>query len=223
MMDLTKQTRANWLKSLDWAQGEHIITIGQTGTGKTSLARQLLMKRAYAVVVASKKHDDSLERYKRDYRLIRRWPPDYGDHKVLLWPRAGDLEDIDSQRKPILHALNSIYKTGGWAVYLDEMGYASHILDLKRAIVVLLNQGRSSGISVIGSLTRPASATANTPLEAFSQVRHVFLFQTQDEHEHKRMAEIAGVPLRDMTLYLSRLKKFEFLAVSHGVPVHVGA
>lgn len=226
-MALTRVTRAFWLKHLAWQQGEHVILIGQTGSGKTRLARVLLERRRYVVVLAVKKYDESLEHYRRTYpdascyHLIRKWPPDYGEERVLFWPKAANLENIGPQREGIAHVLNSVYQSGGWAVYLDDMGYTSSVLRLERSLTVLMNQGRSAYISVVGSLTRPASETAHTPLEAFSQVRHVYLFRTQDHREHKRMAEIAGIPLKLLQESLAALGKYEFLAVDHGEVLHV--
>jgi ABC-type dipeptide/oligopeptide/nickel transport system ATPase component len=220
---LSRLTRQQWLNALRWQQGEHVVLIGQTGSGKTQLARQLLLKRRYVVVMGLKKYDESLQRYQKEgYHLITGWPPEYGDERVLFWPKANSLRDVEPQRKAVARVIESVYQSGGWCIYFDEMGYASHLLGLKRDIVVLLNQGRSSGISVVGSMTRPSSATAGTPLEAFSQVRHVYLFPTQDENEHIRMAQIARMPLLSLRAALARLAPYEFIAVDHNTVTHVG-
>lgn len=47
----------NWF---DWRQGEHIALAGKSKSGKTTLARQLLPRRDFVVVMATKKRDDSL-------------------------------------------------------------------------------------------------------------------------------------------------------------------
>lgn len=205
------------MKQLDWQQGEHSILIGETGTGKTRLARDLLLLRRYVVVVAVKKYDDSLESYKRDYQLIRKWPPDYGQERVLYWPKSVNLEDVSQQRAGVRRVLNNVYQSGGWTVYLDDMGYVAGALGVKQDLVILLNQGRSAYISVMGSVTRPSSTLAGVPLESFAMVRHVYLFPTHDEREHIRMAQISGIPLRELRPMLEDLAPYECIASNKGI------
>ena len=194
-MKIREVTRHEWVATLPgrWRQGEHIALIGPTGTGKTGLACDLVTARAYVVALAIKRHDDTLASF-RGFRIIKRWPPEYGSKRVILWVKPQSLGDIAKQRAEIIKALESIYLAGGWCVYFDDLSYVADQLRIKTPIVTFLNQGRSSGISAVCACTRPRKV----PIEAFTQVRHVISLHYDDERELERIAEIAGIPRRVM-------------------------
>lgn len=208
-------TLAQWLQDmrLSWKQGEHIALIGPTGSGKTTLARSLLPIRDYVVVIAVKRHDDTLDSYpKQGYRVITKWPPEYTQRHVVFWTRPKTLGDLLKQREQVIAALESLYLAGGWCVYFDDLSYVCDQLRIKTPVVTFLNQGRSSGISAVSSCTRPRKV----PLEAFNQTRHVVVFRFTDRVEVWRCAEIAGVSHHAMEVLMSSLRGNDFLAFSHG-------
>lgn len=196
-----------------WKQGEHIEIIGPTGTGKTTIAHTLLDIRTYVCVLAVKKSDDTLERFRngvqygrRSYKIITRWPPDYPYRRVVLWIKPKSIVDHAEQSKRLYEALNQMYLAGGWCIYFDEAGYVAGTLGLGGALVVLLAQGRSSYISVVVTMTRPASMFARIPREALNQPRHKVLFKYSDDDEINACAKIAGVSPRLMQGYMSLLR-----------------
>lgn len=195
-----------------WKQGEHVVIIGQTGTGKTTLARDLLQARTYIVAIAVKLHDDTLNTFLPAYKVITKWPPDYGNRRLILWVKPQSLIDDGQQRTKILLALQNIYLAGGWCVYFDDLSYITDQLRIKTPIVTFFNQGRSSGLSNVASVTRPRKV----PLEAFTQVRHVVMFHYSDTNEVERVAEIAGIDRKLMLQLNQRLQGHDFLAFSHG-------
>lgn len=198
-MQLQALTRADWLEEFadEWRQGEHIALIGPTGSGKTALAADVVNIRSYAVVLAVKPHDDTLGSF-HGYKVIRKWPPEYGQQKVILWVKPQSLSDVFVQRDRIIKAMEQIYKAGNWCTYFDELSYISEVLKLRTQVIVFLNQGRSNGISAIASTTRPRKV----PTEMFNQCRFVIAFKYDDRDELRRIADIAGIDFRDM-LYLN--------------------
>jgi len=212
-----------------WKQGEHVGIIGSTGTGKTTVAQVLLDTRTYVCVLAVKRKDETLERFKNgwkyglsQYKVITQWPPDYPFHKVVLWIKPKDISDGKHQAERLYKALNTIYLDGGWCLYFDEAGFIAGSLGLGQALGVLLNQGRSAGISVVVTMTRPTSMIARVPKEALNQPRHKLIFKYENLDEIKACATICDIPWRDM-LALQHLLEFhgnkrfsDFLCISNG-------
>lgn len=212
-------SRADWLASfrVRWRQGEHVAVIGPTGSGKTGLAADLLMIRSYVVALAVKRHDDTLGMFK-GYKILRKWPAEYGQKHVILWVKPKSLGDVLIQRGRILAALDNIYEAGGWCVYFDDLSYIADTMHIKMPIVVFLNQGRSSAISAVCATTRPRKV----PTEAFNQCRHVVAFKFDDSEEVKRVAEIAGLDNKTMLELNQQLAVYppqgysDFIARSRG-------
>lgn len=193
----------------EWHQGEHIDLIGPTGTGKTTVAHKILTAREYVCVLAIKRQDDTLDEFTKNeprYTIIQKWPPEYMQKRVILWkkPKSLDRADVRKQALSVHRALNQMYISGGWCIYLDEAGYIAGILGLSQAIGILLNQGRSAHLSIAVTTTRPSSVVARIPKEALNQVRHHLIFKFIDEREMKTCGEIVGLSLPKMR-YLQSL------------------
>jgi energy-coupling factor transporter ATP-binding protein EcfA2 len=205
----------NWLVDMRsaWEQGEHVAIIGPTGTGKTTLVSKLLTIRDYVVVVAVKRHDDTLKRFPAlGYQVITSWPPAYNRRRLVFWTRPKALGDLDKQRTQVMEALEQMYLAGGWCVCFDDLSYICDQLRIRTPIVTFLNQGRSSNISAVSCCTRPLKV----PPEAFNQTRHLALFRFQDRREIWRCAEIAGVARGTLEYLMRTLRARDFIAVSHG-------
>lgn len=184
-----------------WQQGEHVLLCGPTGTGKTTVAHNLLDFRDFVAVFAVKRRDDTLDKFKaKHYKIIKKWPPDYSVKKVIFWQKPESLEAaaLDAQATAFHRAFSQIYVSGGWCVYLDEAGYIAGVLRLGSDIGILLNQGRSSHISVVATMTRPTSTVARVPKEAVNQVRHSLIFKFGNRDESDTCAQIASVSKNEM-------------------------
>jgi hypothetical protein len=180
-----------------WEQGQHLAVVGPTGVGKTHLSRSLLQARDYVVVLAVKPKDDTLEIFDKPmdglprFRTVKKWPPRWGSHHVVLdaAPASLDPEDIQEQRETVYNALSDIFKSGGWCVDFDDLSYVANTLHMRPQIEVFLNQGRSNHNSVVSCVTRPR----RVPTEAFNQTSHIIMFAFDDDADSKRAAEIAGL------------------------------
>src|SRR5205823_2549157 len=77
-----------------WETGEHVVTVGPTGSGKSTLNVEILKGRhrtvrgTHILGIVTKPRDSSLSA--SGIPRITRWPPEYGQDVVLLWPPYGD-------------------------------------------------------------------------------------------------------------------------------------
>ena len=218
-----------WLRN-NWEQGEHLVLVGTTGSGKTRLESQVLECRDYVVVFALKRYDDTLKVFTQDilptmkekYHLYKSWPPLYSHNHVVLWLRPMSLDDIPKQREEFKVALQKVYLSGGWTVALDDAGYASGFLKAAQDMGVLLNQGRSSKLFIVPVIQQPHSVIARIPSETLRQTRHKILFDfSKNKTEVKACAEIVGIEPREMEYQMRQLKKYSFLYYGERGEFHV--
>jgi hypothetical protein len=216
--DIQEVSRDEWLEMFkgSWLQGEHIVILGPTGTGKTFFAQPIVDQRDYVAVLAVKPKDETLERFREGYKygykkyeVIRKWPPDYGVNRFIYWEKPKGLHKLKEQAQRIHKALNEMYREGGWCVYVDEGGYVAGVLGLGQAIGVLLNQGRSSGLSIVLCVTRPTSVVARVPKEAFSQPRHKLIFKYENRDELKAAAQVANMDQKSLEMYTAMLEIYQ--------------
>lgn len=223
-LSLPTLDKDTWLVGIkkNWKQGEHVLILGPTGTGKTTISSSILEAREWVCVLAVKRKDETLELFKKQgYKVVSKWPPDYNAHKFIFWKKPQSLtDDLNVQAREIHHALNEMYIAGGWCIYFDEAGYIAGTLGLGRDVGVLLNQGRSAALSIVVTMTRPSSVIARVPKEALSMPRHKLIFKYADENEIKACASIIGMEWHKMQAIHQSLGKYDFLYISeHGSTV----
>lgn len=201
-----------------WAQGEHITTIGPTGSGKTVLNRQLLLQRDFVVVLGIKNRDPELYGafQKEGFELTRKFdsePDDDQDRvRILFVPRTEKhgTEGRAAKAKAFRQALNDIYDTGGWTVYADDIQYMADQLKLNPEFEELWMLGRSEGVSVVASSQEPV----NIPVMAYGMATHLFLFKNPDLYRAKRMAELTGINREITEQTILKLPEHEFLYIN---------
>lgn len=172
-----------------WRQGEHITVIGGTGSGKTTLALNLLHIRSYVMILATKKKDEQLDALrKKGYHEVRALGELLSERpKVIYRPtmrRLDKAEQVDAFKE----ALDYVYDVGRWCLFADEVRYLTHTLRLSGEMELLWLQGRSLKISIVAATQRPF----HIPLEAYSQATHLFLYRDNDARNIKRLSEISG-------------------------------
>lgn len=210
-----EMSRAQWLMLMrgEWRQGQHVAIMGRTGRGKTMLARDLMALRGWSVVIAIKRADDTLDTFPRaGYKLINKWPPAYGEQRVLFWAKPRNLHEMGEQRDRISAVLNDVYENGGWAILFDDVARVANALGFKREISTMLNEARSSHASIVSCMTQPSSVTQAIPSEIWRQVRYHLVFYYRVGRDLDAIADITGYDKKTIKSWMDMLRPFDFLA-----------
>jgi hypothetical protein len=179
----------------DWDQGQHLVTLGKTGLGKTTFSFDVLEKRhrlrgASCAIFCTKKRDETVAGLQ--WPQMKEWPPNYKQRrarKFILWPTytKGSTYPVDA-RPILLDALDGIIDEGSWTLYLDEASYLVEQLKLRISIDELFTQSRSNGITLIAGSQRPVWVSR----AMVSQHTWLACFKIGDWDDAKRAAEVLG-------------------------------
>lgn len=193
----------------EWIQSQHLTIGGPTGSGKSSLASDVLTVRTYVVAISNKKSDETLEkRFKGNskFTLSNRFPPmSYRVHRVLFWikPDADKMEnDYPRQRDLIRGVVSHCFKVGGWSVYFDDLFAISDTLGMKKFIQWMYTNLRSNMNTIIACLQRPAWV----PVEAVNQVDHFLMLRFHDERDIERIASCFGLSPKELASLNAQLR-----------------
>lgn len=156
-----------------WKQGEHVVIVGDTGSGKTYLTSKILPLRQHIMVLRTKPDDIKFDGF-RKVDLVKKVGGFFDDagkkvNRFLVDPK------YEEQQIELSRAFEKAWKEGGWTVAIDETYYATQILKLERQINKLLTQGRSKHITVICGMQRPVFISRF----AMSQATHAFIFRCE--------------------------------------------
>lgn len=204
-----------FLNSMKWKQGEHVALIGPTGLGKTTLSLDLMAKRKFCCIIGTKPRDNTLAKFAQDndYRIVKEFPSYFDErlHKrLLLWPKLTSMEKQRYQRQAIGHALQTMFKQGGWAINADEVSYLNNDLRLEPLLKLIWQQGRSIGLSLVATTQRPV----NVPLFMYDQSTHLFFFRDNDEANLRRIGGIGWLNARQIRETVAKIPKHYFLYVN---------
>ncbi|MGE3429266.1 MAG: hypothetical protein AB7I44_21165 [Hyphomicrobiaceae bacterium] len=178
--------------SKTWRQGEHLVIVGATGSGKTRLLRELIRARTYHAVMATKPYDAEMDRLVKfgGYTMFTDWPIDLSAHsfpKRVIWPEARVMNALKLYQKPAFKlAFDHIYTVGGWTVIIDELYFFCNLLKMMDTMKLYLTQARSLHITLVQCSQR----TAWVPVESFNQSTHLFFFAENDE---RNLSVISGI------------------------------
>jgi Cdc6-like AAA superfamily ATPase len=206
-------TWEDFLRRFKWKQGEHVTIIGTTGAGKTVLIREILHKRNYILLLATKKRDKSLNPFIRRMHFVEQpiFIPEMA-HKIIIKPDRWP-SDVDRQRwehhQLYKDVLQRAFDMESWTVVCDEMLYMCEFLSLQAYFERLWYQGRSLKLTLVAATQKPK----HIPLSAYSMARHLFFFQESDESNLRRLSEIDSrhVSKRDLMNEIKNLPEHDFI------------
>lgn len=200
-----KLTWQECVTAMNWGSGQHVTLIGPTGRGKTELLIKLLDTRRWKIFLSTKTKDDTQKDMRGYYAtsdplLIN---SDISP-SILFAPRkvqglsAAQIKEY--QGNAYRQVLTRLRDQGGWTIGLDEVRYLTSTLGLASELEVLWLQGRSEGLSLVANTQRPR----HVPLEAYSQATHLFIWNTADDEDISRLADM--VPGLDRNMVESALR-----------------
>lgn len=178
-----------------WKQGEHVVIIGDTGSGKTYLESKLLPLREYVIVLRTKPDDIKFDGFRKVDSYLKLG--NVKEHKFLLTPK------YEEQQLHASRAMEMVWKEGGWAFAIDELYYATSVLRVERQVNKLVTQGRSKAITMVMGMQRPAWISRF----ALSQATHAFIFRC----EGRDMITISQSLSPSVIKPIEKLKRYEFV------------
>lgn len=203
------------MRSFKWLQGEHVVVIGRTGNGKTTLIGKILDKRKHVAVLATKLYDPTMGKAfpSPQWTTQGKWKPSALSPKVLLWPKTGaNLRDVATEQRAIFQdALNRIYRDRGWCVVMDEAHWLTTQLGLGPELAMYQHQARSSGISVVTGVQRPS----HIPVITYGAASHAFIGRQNEPGDLKRLSNLGGVNAKELAHHVLTLPKHEWIYVNN--------
>lgn len=177
--------------AIRWRQGQHFLTVGGTGSGKSTVMGELLPRRKLVVVCVSKGMDPIFEGpYFRDYETIGKWPPPRSSlERVLLRPpNAKTITETAMHKSNIFRLMfdDVLLRRGHWCIAVDEEHYMCETLKLAHEVTDILEQGRSAHISLWNNTQRPSGV----PLATYVNSSHGAFFSSQEEVDVARLGRM---------------------------------
>jgi hypothetical protein len=212
----------------DYGRGEHVTFLGPTGSGKTTLASELIRPNATrnlpALVLVIKPKDDVVTRLfvkGQKFKQVRAWPPmpwDRDKRGFVLWPKHTFDPDKDD---PLLH---KEMRKGILAGYANKVGrkdakgnilFSDEVwglvdLGLKRELTTVWTRARAMGCGLWAASQRPALI----PLAAYSEPEHIFIHYSPDKRARDRYKEIGGVDPEAVAAITASMSWHQFLYIN---------
>ena len=181
-----------------WNQGEHMIAMGKTGRGKTTLVNDILNRRheqrEASVLSFVTKHRDATtsDLMGEGWARITSWPPSYAqrkNRKIILWPPYTKASTYARDvRDTFMEAIDEVMEEARWTLYMDEAPYFVESLGLRKSMDELFNQARSNEVTLVAGTQRPVWVSRSM----VSQHCWVACFRIGDMEDAKRAGEVMG-------------------------------
>ena len=204
-------TRPEFLAEFDYRYepGQHVVGIGPTGRGKTTLFGQMLPScKTSGTIISCLGFDEALaglgKPYQRNY-----WPP--RTLKLQMYdeipyvrrfqglPKSPD--DFGRIRRVNFQILRWMFARSDWTVFFPDLQLITdpRLMNLGKEVEQLLLTLRKARSSV----WMDAQAPRWIPRAATDQVSHLLIWKNRDDATVKRLREIAGLDI-DLMLEMFR-------------------
>jgi hypothetical protein len=211
--------------------GQHVAIMGPTGSGKTTIAYELLNECATpklpAIVLVMKPRDPVVKDFSKStgFRTTQRWPPlinrayrekggGFGKRQRgwVFWPRhslRSIRRDDAMLAREFRRVLEESYRKGNRIVFADEIVGLSKELNLEPELNAIWMRGKSMGCGLWAASQRPFHA----PLYMYSASEHLIIFKDPDQRSVDRFKEIGGVEPEFVEHAVRELERHQFLYI----------
>lgn len=186
---------ASWGQPRGKMMPEHLEILGPTGSGKSYLLVDILKERARRrkssiIYIVTKQADDTVEQL--DWPVVDTWREVTQHDQCVYWPTTSKLgsERKAFQTEKVEELINRLWrKNANTIIVFDEFVYVEELSpELKELLAMLLREGRSHGLTVVGGKQRVQGVQRNFHSETDWKIA----FRMNDRQDNERLAELFG-------------------------------
>ncbi len=217
-------SQASRLLIHNWGQGQHLLIIAKNGSGKTYLLFRLMaymayVKHAYSVSIITKPRDATIMQGILQMPKVKivetaseiKPALKKGYQSIFLRPYTDNFSTFaDVQKEQISQALQELWLEGDVLINIEELRYLSDQLGLGDEIILLFTQGRSSGITLAGTMQRPRWV----PIEVKTESRFIIVGTITSRDDKKYLTGI--IPDSDIELLTTLPYRWFYVYDSRG-------
>jgi hypothetical protein len=202
-----------------WKQGDHVLDVGPTQSGKSLLAREIVLSRKFTVIFGTKPKDETLDDYiSLGFTRIDHWPPtpselrkarDAGRYWFILWPKIREVGDLHKFRPLFAKCLDSIFVDGGWTAVVDETLWFCDRegLNLAGKLGTMAYGSASNKITFLFLMQRPSGV----PRILWSSCSTALIFHIGGTNDVRELASLGTEDPKAAVLAIRKLKGHSFL------------
>lgn len=189
---------------------------GPTGSGKTTLAKDVLDKRGWVLGFFNKASDETANDFGADWERVKDWPR-FGlsteQRRVMLWPATrANVRDTTLWHADVFRrAVDAVHRQGRRTLFFDETHYLTTKCGLGEEIEYFHYFGRSNRITCVTNMQRPRWI----PKIILSSVTHAYIARTFDRDDAKYLSNLGGIDANELEHNLRNLpNRFSFVYVN---------